>query len=71
MDNAHVNIKDNTTGEFIKTKTLLIQIPIRELHNWLIKPPSYIRFSGARLESGEVIIGDKSFKKYASSGYKS
>ena len=50
---------------------LLIQAPIRKTHNELIKPPLEVDFEVARLESGEVIIGDKSFKKYASSGYKS
>ena len=40
LKNDQVNIKDNTTGEVIKTKQLIIQIPIRELHIALIKPPS-------------------------------
>ena len=33
LKNDHMNIKDNTKIEVIITKKLLIQIPIRELHN--------------------------------------
>ena len=54
--NHHFNIKYNTTVEFIKTQAFLIHIPIRKLHSYLIKPPPEGDFSGARSESGEVII---------------
>ena len=57
LKNDHFNVKDNTTGEIIITKRLLIQIPSRELHNDFIKPPSEVDFVGARLESGEERIG--------------
>ena len=40
MKNDHINIKYNITSEVIKTKKLLIKIPIRALHNDWIKPPS-------------------------------
>ena len=43
---------------------LLIQTPIRKTHNELIKPPLEVDFEVARLESGEVIIGDTSLRKY-------
>ena len=62
--NDHVNIKDNTTYEVIKTWKLLIQIPIRELHHYWIEPPSEGGFSGARSESGDLIIGDTQLRKY-------
>ena len=39
LTNIHVKTKDNTTDEVIKAQNLLIQIQIRELHNWLIKLP--------------------------------
>ena len=40
----------------MKTQKLRIKIPIRKLHNDLIKPPSEGGFYGARSESGDVII---------------
>ena len=58
MTNDHVNNEDNITGETIKAQHLLIQIPIRELHNYLIQPPSEGGFYDARSESDELIIGD-------------
>ena len=60
----HLDIKDNKKGKIIKSQKLLIQIPIRELQNSLIKPPSESVFSGARLESDEVITGDTLLRKY-------
>ena len=42
-------IKENTTSEVIKMKKLLIKIPIREVQNYLIKPPSESICSVARL----------------------
>ena len=63
MKSCHANIIDNTTYEVIK-RVLLIQIPIRELHNDLMEYPLEGGFDGVRLESGEVIIGDTSLRKY-------
>ena len=40
--------KYNKTGEVIKTKKLLIQIQIREIHNDSVKPSSEGGFAGAR-----------------------
>ena len=39
-------------------------MPIIELHNDLIKTPPEAGFAGERSESGEVIIGDTSLRKY-------
>ena len=39
LKNEHSNIKDHIIGEVIKTHKLIIQVPKRELHNNLIKPP--------------------------------
>ena len=33
-------------------------MPIREIHNYLIKQPSYVGFDGARSKYGELLIGD-------------
>ena len=45
-------------------KVLLIQMPIIELHNDLIKTPPEAGFAGERSESDEVIIGDTLLRKY-------
>ena len=64
MTNDHVNIKYNRSGEVIKTQKLLIKIPIRELNRNLIKPPSEGGFAKAISESGGVIIGYTSLRRY-------
>ena len=64
LTNDHVNIKENTTCEVIKTKKSPIQILLIELHNELIKPPSEGGFDGAILESGQVIVEDTLIGKY-------
>lgn len=40
LKSGHIYIIDNRIGEVIKTQRILIQMPVRELHNELIKPPS-------------------------------
>ena len=69
MQNGHLNIKDNTTGKFIRAKKLLIQIPIIKLNNGLIKTPSEGDFYSARLEYGEVIIGYTQLKQFITSQF--
>ena len=59
MTNEHINIKYNTTDEVIKTKIILIKIPIIELHNEIIKPSPEGDFSGSKLKYGEGIFGCK------------
>ena len=64
MTNDHINIKDITAGNVRKTEKLLIQTITRELHYALINPPSEVGFSGARSESGDVIILYLSLSRY-------
>ena len=66
MTNVHVNIKDNKTGEFIRVKNILIQGPIKKLHNDILKPSSEVSFVGARLELGYIINLDTLLIKYIS-----
>ena len=56
MTNDNDNIRDNTIGEVLKTKNLLIQIPIGEIQNAFLKAPSEGVFAGAISEYGVVII---------------
>ena len=60
----HIKTKNHITGKAIKTQKLLIQVPNRELHNNLIKYPPEGDFYGTRSESGDVIIGDSSLRRY-------
>ena len=64
LKNDRINIKYHITSGVIKTQKILIQIPIRKWHNGLIQHPSEGGFAGKILESGDVIIGDKSLKIY-------
>ena len=52
LTNDHVIIKYHITGELKKIQKLLIQIPIRELHNYWTKPRSEGDFTVAGSESG-------------------
>ena len=57
LKNDNINTNDYVTGEVIKTQKLIIQRPIRELQNSLIKPSPEGGFYGSRSESGDLIIG--------------
>ena len=57
LKNDNINTNDYVTGEVIKTQKLIIQRPIRELQNSLIKPSQEGGFYGSRSESGDLIIG--------------
>ena len=70
LTNNHINIRYNKTCEVIKTQKLHIKLSIRELHNDLIKPPQEGVFSGAILELGSVIIGDKLIKNMPTQNFK-
>ena len=64
MTNEHVTIKYYRTCEVIKIQKLLIIIPIRELHNGLIKKSPDYAFAGVRLEPGDLIIVETSLRKF-------
>ena len=57
-------------GEKVRETKLLLLCSVRELHNDLIKSPEEGRFSGARNDSGEVLISDTALRKHMPSNLK-
>ena len=57
-------------GEKVRETKLLLLCSVRELHNDLIESPEEGGFSGARNNSGEVLISDTALRKHMPSNLK-
>jgi hypothetical protein len=56
-------VKNKVTGEKERVGKLLLEIPVRELHNDMLLPVNKGGFAGAFDENGSVIISDTTLRK--------
>jgi hypothetical protein len=65
IHNETILVKEPGSNKKRRVPKLLLEVPVRELHNLLVAPPDQVGLSQSRAAAGKIIVSDTTLRRIA------